>query len=114
MNIYKVYLHAAWAFGFVGHVRKLSDKWWNESVFGKKADAALSVSDLCWPLSFTDEEIEDMQRHSAASVAEHRRREREIEFYGYDHRIPWYEQPDGSSALLALPDGKYDRMFQTT
>jgi len=32
--------------------------------------------------------------------------------YGYDHRVPWDKQPDGASALAALPDRMHHKMFR--
>jgi hypothetical protein len=152
MNIYRVYLRAALALGFVDHVYNMTDRL-GALVGKKKMDAAWEMSqqlvehhgyhacpscgwaqkkrgehiargsdNWCYDEAFNrrygvypHDEVDGVPAHNLyphLTGEEDTDSEREIEMYGYDHRIPWDKQPDGVSAFLATPDSVMDRMFR--
>lgn len=63
---------------------------------------------------YPNDEIDGVPAHNLfPQRTEEERRQEEINFYGYDWRIPWDKQPDGVSAFLATPDSVMDRMFRS-
>lgn len=108
MNIYRIYLHILAFIGLSAYAEDLANEWYAAPWNSKAKEAA--GRDYLGSLpqrEFTDEDIEEMQR-----LSEESHRQELVENYGYDFRLPWHQQPDGSSALLAMPDSVMDRMFR--
>jgi hypothetical protein len=111
VNIFLLYLRAAATIGFKSYAKRLADKWWATPSIGKKKDAAALDFYTRHPQSDPDDaEIEDLQRRSGLFDKE--AGNEQVELYGYDWRLPWEKQPDGASALAALPDRQWHRMFE--
>lgn len=109
-NLFGIYLHVLSFIGFSAYAEDLANEWFATPWDSKsRSDAAHDYLQSIPRPEIDPDDIEEMQRRSEAFAEESRKL---VDDYGYDFRIPWYEQPDGSSALLATPDGMMDRMFR--